>query len=355
MNKIRVALIGTGGIARQHVRGLRAHATRAELAAVVDIDLARARAFATEHGVAHVDTDVARCLAMIKPDLVHICTPPLLHAKLSIQSMEAGANVLCEKPLCASLAEIDLIQAAERRTGRFCAAVFQFRHGSSIAHVRHTMASGTLGRPLVAVCHTLWYRNAAYYQVDWRGKWSNELGGPTVGHGIHAMDQLLFVLGEWRQLRAVARTLDRAIEVEDVSAALVEFENGCIASIVNSILCPRQETYLRLDFQHATAELRHLYGYANENWKFTAPEGAAPGPAEALAALPPNVDADHTSQIGAILDDITNRTVPVTAGIEAHRTIELLTAIYKSAFTGLPVDRGSIKIGDPYYSSFRGA
>ena len=355
MSKIRAAIIGTGGIARQHVRGLRAHSNRTELVAVVDIDHARAAAFAAEHGVPSVFTDAARCLTEIKPDLVHICTPPGLHARLAVMAMEAGANVLCEKPLCASLAEVDLIQAAAKRANRFCASVFQFRHGSSVAHFRAAMAANTLGRPLVAVCHTLWYRNAAYYEVPWRGKWSNELGGPTVGHGIHAMDQLLYLLGDWRQLRAIARTLDRPIEVEDVSAALVDFENGCVASIVNSILSPRQETYLRMDFQLATVELRHLYGYGNDNWRFSVPEGASPDPIKALSSLPPNVSADHTAQIGAILDDIANGTVPVTAGIEARRTIELLTAIYKSSFTGRPVDRGSIVVGDPFYSRFNGA
>ncbi len=354
MPKLRAAIIGTGNIAAQHVRGLRAQADRADLVAVLDVDLARATAFATEHGIAGIFTDTAKFLAEAKPELVHICTPPNFHAALAIAAMEAGANVLCEKPLCASLAELDLIQAAEKRTGRFCATVFQMRYGSSVRHVRAAIDAGTLGRPLVAVCHTLWFRNAAYYEVAWRGKWSNELGGPTVGHGIHAMDQLLFMLGGWRRLTSVARTLDRAIEVEDISAALVDFDNGCVASIVNSILSPRQETYLRLDFQKATVELKHLYAYSNESWKFSVADGAPTEPIAALSALPPNVSADHVAQIGAILDDIAHGTVPVTAGDEARRTIELLTAIYKSSFTGLPVERGSIVAGDPFYNSFHG-
>jgi predicted dehydrogenase len=354
MSKLRAALIGTGNIARQHVRGLKAHADRADLVAVLDVDLARATAFAAEFGIAGVYNDTAKFLAESRADLVHICTPPSFHASLAIAAMEAGAHVLCEKPLCASLAELDLIQAAEKRTGRFCAAVFQLRHGSSVAHVRAAIDAQTLGRPLVALCQTLWFRNAAYYEVPWRGKWSNELGGPTVGHGIHAMDQLLYLLGSWRQLRAVARTLDRAIEVEDVSAALVDFENGCVASIMNSILSPRQETYLRLDFQKATVELKHLYAFSNDSWKFSVADGASAVPIAALSALPPDVRADHVAQVDDILNDIELGRVPRTAGDQARRTIELLTAIYKSSFTGQPVDRGSIVAGDPFYHSFHG-
>jgi predicted dehydrogenase len=82
-----------------------------------------------------------------------------------------------------------------------------------------------------------------------------------MGQGIHAMDHFLHLMGDWRSVRAVAGTLDRAIEVEDVSMAIVTFANGAMGSIVNSALSPRQETYVRLDYQKATLELTHLYGY----------------------------------------------------------------------------------------------
>ena len=62
----------------------------------------------------------------------------------------------------------------------------------------------------------------------------------------------------------------------------------------------------------------------------------------------------HAAQIGAVLADMAQGTVPLTAGREARNTIDLLTAIYKSSFTGLPVARGSIVAGDPFYSSFNG-
>lgn len=378
MPLLRAAIIGTGNIARQHARALLAHADRVQLVAVHDVDLPRATAFAAAHGQPKVFATAAELLASARPDLVHVCTPPNLHANLAIAAMEAGAHVLCEKPLCASLAELDRIQVAEQRTGRWCAAVFQMRYGSSAQHVRAHLEARSVGRPLVAVCNTLWFRSPAYYEVPWRGKWSNELGGPTVGHGIHLMDQLLFLLGEWITLRALARTADRAIEVEDLSVALVEFKNGCVATVINSILSPREETYLRVDLQQATVELRHLYGYDNSSWRFTPAPGAAadaqaalvatptsPGPLivdpaaaagfASLCALPkPDIPANHTAQIGAILADLAHGTLPLTAGDEARRTIELLTAIYKSAFTGQPVARGSIVAGDPFYAAFHG-
>src|SRR5205823_3514473 len=155
------------------------------------------------------------------PEIVHICTPPGTHTPLVLQCLNAGAWVFCEKPLCASLAELDRIEQAEQRTGRYVASVFQNRYGAGATHLKGLIERGELGRPLVAICHTTWYRPPSYYDVPWRGKWETELGGTTMGHGIHEIDLTLTLLGRWREVRATMGTLDRQIEVEDVSMAIV--------------------------------------------------------------------------------------------------------------------------------------
>jgi predicted dehydrogenase len=351
----RAVLVGTGGIGDAHVRAVADTLGRVTLVAACDIDAARARAFCDRHHIPRAHTDYAAMLAAERPDLVLIAAPPGLHAGMSIAAMEAGAWVLCEKPLCASLAEFDRIAAAEQRTGRRTACVFQMRFASSNLHVRALLRAGRFGRPLVAVCHTLWYRDAAYYAVPWRGKWSTELGGPTMSQGIHAMDHLLDLLGEWTEVRAIADTLHHEIEVEDVSMALVTFAGGARASIINSTLCPRQETYLRLDCERATVELTHLYAYKQENWKLTPAEPATSGElVAAWDAFPPDVGSTHGAQLNALVDNLAANTVPLTSGAEARRTLEFLTAIYKSAYTGTTVTRGSIQPGDSFYAAING-
>ncbi len=326
-----------------------------QLAAAVDIDAARVQAFCERHHIAVALTDYATALREVQPDLVLIAAPPSLHRPMSIAALEAGAWVLCEKPFCGSLAELDLIEAAEQRTGRFAACVFQMRFASSTAHLRELAATGQLGRPLVAVCNTLWFRDAAYYAVPWRGTWTTELGGPTMGLGIHAMDHLLHLLGDWQEVRAVAATLDRAIEVEDVSMALVTFANRAVASVVNSALSPRQETYIRLDYQKATVELTHLYSYSRDNWRLTlAANSQDEGLLQAWQSFPPDVGSTHAAQLEALVASLDAGTRPLTSGHEARRTLELLTAIYKSALTGEVVRAGSIQPGDPFYASLHG-
>lgn len=353
----RAVLVGTGSVADTHIRAVEDTRGRVQLVAAVDIDAERVRVFCSRHEIAAAYTDYAQALRETRPDLVIVASPPASHAALSIAAMEAGAWVLCEKPFCASLAELDRIEEAERRTDRFTACVFQQRFASSTAHLRRLADSGLLGRPLVAVCNTLWYRDPAYYAVPWRGRWATELGGPTMGLGIHAMDHLLHLLGDWSEVRAQAATLDRAIEVEDVSMALVRFANGALASVVNSALSPRQETYIRLDYQRATVELTHLYGYNRDNWKFT-PAPSTPEETEALTAawqkFPPDTGSTHSAQLAAFVVDMDTGARPLTSGADARRTLELLTSLYKSAFTGLPVARGSIQPGSPFYTALHG-
>jgi hypothetical protein len=156
-------------------------------------------------------------------------------------------------------------------------------------------------------------------------------------------------------IRAMAATLDRAIEVEDVSMALVQFANGAQASVVNSALSPRQETYIRLDYQRATVELTHLYSYNRDNWRFT-PAVAAEGEAltKAWQQFPADVGSTHAAQLEALVSDMDANRRPLLSGPEARRTLEFLTALYKSAFTGRPVARGSIVPGDPYSGSLHG-
>lgn len=355
MKTYRAVLVGTGGIGDAHVRAVQATGGRVQLAAACDIDAARARTFCDRHHLPAAHTDYAAMLATEKPDIVLIAAPPGLHAAMSIAAMEAGAWVLCEKPLCASLAEFDRIEAAEQRTGCRTSSVFQMRFATSNTHVRALLHAGQFGRPLVAVCHTLWYRDAAYYAVPWRGKWSTELGGPTMSQGIHSMDHLLHLLGDWTEVRAVAETLHHAIEVEDVSMALVKFASGARASIVNSTLCPRQETYIRLDCERATVELTHLYAYQKENWRLTPADPVTSTAMQAAwNAFPPDVGSTHGAQLNAMVENMDAGTIPLTSGAEARRTLEFLTAIYKSAFTGTTVTRGSIRPGDAFYNALHG-
>jgi len=355
MKPWRTVIIGTGGIVKAHVEAVQGNRERAELVAAMDTDAARLAEFCAKHNIPRRYTDLAAMLAAERPELVQICSPPSVHCGQIVQSLEAGAWVFSEKPLCASLAEFDQITAAEKRTGRYCSCVFQWRFGSGGEHLRQLHQSGSLGRLLLGVCQTTWYRTMDYYNAPWRGKWRTEVGGTTMAHGIHAMDFFLWLFGDWAEVRAMAGTLDHPIEVDDVSLALVRMENGALVSFVNSAVSPRQESLLRFDFQRATVELRHLYQYRNADWHYSVADDS---PYQAQLAEWARIPADHpgsqTRQLAAILDARERNQRPPVSGDESRRILEFVSALYKSAHTGQPVRRGSIQPGDPYYRHVSG-
>ena len=355
--RIRAAIIGSGNIAElTHVPALRTQGDRVDLVAAVDIDADQVKGFCERTRVPRGYTSPQEMLEAEHPDLVHVCTPPATHVDLVVRCLEAGAWVLVEKPPTLSLAEYDRIEAAERDGGPYASVVFQHRFGSAGRHAAELIGSGELGRPLVAVCNTLWYRPQEYFDVPWRGRWATEGGGPTMGHGIHQMDLLLAMLGDWSEVTAFAGRLDRVTETEDVSMAVARFESGAMATIVNSVLSPRQESYLRFDLTDATVEVSHLYGYQNTDWTYT----PAPHVVDDVARIerwrtPDGQErSGHQPQVRALLDAMDRGVRPPLSGRQGRQGLELVTGIYQSAFTRAPVRRSEITPDSPFYRSLHG-
>ncbi|MFC8097796.1 Gfo/Idh/MocA family protein [Streptomyces sp. NPDC057363] len=350
-----MAIVGAGGIADgAHMPAIRAQGGAASVVAVVDVDPARAAAFAERWDVPGVYDDVNQMLEAARPDLAIVCTPPVAHHEAIIACLDAGASVWCEKPPALSLAEYDAITAHERPGGPYVSFVFQHRFGSGARALREHIHTGRLGRPLVGVCHTLWYRDEAYFEVPWRGKWETEGGGPTMGHGIHQMDLMLSLLGDWTEVRAAAGTLAREVETEDVSMAIARFANGAMVSVVNSVLSPRETSYLRFDFTDATVELSHLYGYDNSHWTWTAaPHRVGAAPAE-LGAPAEDTASSHEAQFRALLTAVRAGERPEADGEDCRRVMTFITALYASASTGRPVTPDMLTPEHPFYPSMSG-
>lgn len=356
MTKKRVAIIGAGNIVTSHIKAIESNADRIELVGISDINQQRLDEVCATFNIPNGYTDSSKLLTETKPDLVHIITPPATHKDLIVECLEAGAWVFCEKPLCGSLAQFDEITAAEDRTGNYVSTVFQWRFGSAGKHLKNLIRDNAFGRPLVAVCNTLWYRTQAYYDVPWRGKFETEFGGPTVTLGIHLTDFMLWLLGDWAEVRGTVGILNHDIKVEDISMAHILFKNGAMASVINSTLSPRQESYLRLDFEKVTMELTALYRYTNEHWKFSTHPDLADNAIEAQwNALSHDFMGSHDQQLSEILDAMENGTAPPVQGAEARRILEFIASLYKSAFTGERVQQGSITPDDPFYHSTNGS
>ncbi|WP_323959696.1 gfo/Idh/MocA family oxidoreductase [Arthrobacter sp. JZ12] len=338
---LRAAILGTGAVAHLHAEALRRiHGVTAVASA--DPSEERVRDFNTRHGIPAGYGSLEELLAAEAVDVVHICTPPAGHAEQTAAAYDAGAHVIAEKPPALSLAEVDQMQEAAHAAGRQLAVVFQQRTGTAATHIRNLLRSGELGRPLTTVCHTLWYRGTEYFEVPWRGTWESEGGGTTLSHGIHQIDLLAYLLGEWSSATGQLFRLDRGVETEDTSCGVVVFESGTVASVLTTVLAPRESSLIRIDTEHATIELEHLYGHNHASWKITPARHISAERAASWALPGDEVPSGHDALLSEVYSALlSGADVPPVAAAPT-RAMEIVAALYASAGTGRPVTRAEL-------------
>ena len=145
MSKLRIGIIGTGGIAHAHMRAY-VEMEDVEIIGASDIIPGKARAFLDEFGLTNVPdfTDNAELLAL-KPDGVSVCTYNTQHHTCACQAMEAGVNVLCEKPMSVTIDQAVQMARTQKKTGKILTIGFQPRYGENMKMVKNIIQSGELG------------------------------------------------------------------------------------------------------------------------------------------------------------------------------------------------------------------
>ena len=371
--RLRVGIVGCGTIARAHALSYENNA-RVELVGVVDLDPIRAGEFAARYAT----TAYGSCRELLdhQPDLVSVATPPGNHTEVAVELLESGCSVLLEKPPTITLADMDVLAAAEKASSGSINVVFQHRHGSGARRAHHLLQSGALGTPQVVVCETLWYRPDSYYLPEWRGNWAGEGGGPTLGHGIHQIDLLLHLMGSWESVDARAARIARSVEFEDVSLAIVMFGSGAAGTVVTSLLSPRELSRIRIDTTGGTLEVNHIYGYSDADWSWTpAPDAATaaslghdPGLSSAAPGnLPPSgsddvwaasagsdLPSNHAAQIDQLVDDMLAGRRHGTTLASTRPTMEFVTAVYASSIERETIHRRDLTPANRFYDSLSG-
>ncbi|MBQ3223829.1 MAG: Gfo/Idh/MocA family oxidoreductase, partial [Clostridia bacterium] len=144
-SKIRIGIIGTGGIAHSHMRSY-LEMDDVEIIGASDIVPGKARAFLDEFGLNNVPdfTDNDQLLAL-KPDGVSVCTYNTTHDVCAIAAMKAGVNVLCEKPMSVTLDQAVAMARTQKETGKILTIGFQPRYGANMHMIKDLIQGGELG------------------------------------------------------------------------------------------------------------------------------------------------------------------------------------------------------------------
>ncbi|MEU2201554.1 Gfo/Idh/MocA family oxidoreductase [Isoptericola sp. NPDC019482] len=351
---LTIGIVGTGGIARAHIDGYQRFGEQCEIVALCDPAPGRAEALRAELGIdgARVYTDAAEMLAAESLDLVSVATPPSTHAALSIQALEAGVDVLVEKPMAPSLEECDAMIAAAKDNGRLLSVVAQNRFRDDIATLKEVLDSGLAGPVTHAQVSSAWWRGTEYYDLWWRGTWEREGGGCTLNHAIHHLDMTLWMLGSPKAVTSVlTNAAHENAEVEDLSVSVLQYDRA-LAEVTASVVSHGEEQAIVVQGRNARVSQpwKVEANLANPNG-FPADEDDTERVAqiEAVAAAHrPLEHTGHAGQIADMLDAVRERRRPAVDGEDGRRAIELVTAIYEAGIERRTVDL-PLSPDDPFY------
>ncbi|TNJ39611.1 Gfo/Idh/MocA family protein [Phaeobacter sp. B1627] len=331
---IKVAILGSG-IGKAHLDGYRRLPERFDVKFMCDLDTTRAAAATENDPKIQIVSDIAAVLSDPDIDLVDVCLPPHLHAPVVIKALEAGKNVVCEKPIGRSLAEVALMQAAIEKTGGKVFPVFQYRFGLAFSQLSALMEAGLAGKALVASAETHWNREKPYYDVAWRGTWEGESGGALLGHAIHSHDILSNILGPVAQVAAFTDTRVNDIEVEDCAAVSLRMESGALVTSSVTLGAAPDTSRLKLCFEGLTAESgSNPYAPAEGIWHFTARGATKQEDVDRVLAEVAAPYAGFAGFLDAIADALSDNGGKEVTFEDGRRSIELVTAIYTSAREG---------------------
>ena len=225
MSKKRVAIVGFGGMGTWHANKL-AESDVAELAGIWDINPDRIR-FAEENGI-HAYKSLEDLLADESVDIVTIATPNEFHKPIAIQAMEAGKNVISEKPVCMDHVELEEMIAASKRTGKLFTVHQNRRWDCDFLLMKDIYNSGELGEVFGIESR---YQGSRGIPGDWRAE-KEHGGGMMLDWGVHLIDQMLQIVSD-SKVKSVYCRCDHITNyrVDDGFKLDIYFENGITARI----------------------------------------------------------------------------------------------------------------------------
>ncbi|WP_373107346.1 Gfo/Idh/MocA family protein [[Ruminococcus] torques] len=367
MGKLRIAIVGCGGIANQkHMPSIKANADKAEMVAFCDIIPERAEKAAKEYGVegAKVYTDYKEMLAdtSVEFDVVHVCTPNVAHCPITVAAFEAGKHVMCEKPMAHNTEDARKMLDAWKKSGKKFTIGYQNRLRDDTQTLHASCEAGELGEIYFAKAHALRRR-----AVPTWGVFPNKAlqgGGPLIDIGTHALDITLWMMNNYepesvsgqvfyklgRQEDGPAGNVfgpwdPKTFEVEDSAFGLVKMKNGATiyleASWALNVL-KSMEASTTLCGTKAGAEIHHGGSYPQDELIYNTVEHnqlmeKTISPAGVVDFFEGGAAAEAVREQEQWLNAIINDTDPLVKPEQAFVVTQILEGIYKSAETGKEV------------------
>ena len=342
---MKYALIGCGRIATNHIKAVLNNGL--ELVAVCDVLPEAMEALLSKHGLDN-DFSIARytdykVMLAEHPELelIAIATESGEHAHIALDCIDAGVNLIIEKPIAMSMVDADEIIRRSHEKGVVVSACHQNRFNVAIQKTRAALEAGRFGRLSHGSIHVRWNRNRNYYdQAKWRGTWAQD-GGCLMNQCIHGIDLLRWMMGDdpVEVYGATRQQFHDWLEAEDVGVAVVKFASGAVATIEGTVnVFPKNlEETLYLFGETGTVKVGGTSTNNLDVWDF-ADEGEDDLENKGLKEQTSNVYGNgHTSLYADVIDAIETGRDPYVTAEAGRNALEIVLAIYKSQLTGEPV------------------
>ncbi|MCE5260033.1 MAG: Gfo/Idh/MocA family oxidoreductase [Chloroflexi bacterium] len=317
MNKIRVAIVGCGGIANAHANAYRANQEQCELVACADTVPAAAQSFGTKYNCQPF-SDIELMLDSVKPDAISICTPPNSHLPLTAQAAAKKINVLCEKPMARNSAEAAQMVDIVTRSGiTFMNGLCHSFHGP-VNQAKQLLDSGKLGK----LVH--FYNRFAGKFEGVEQRWFVDPavagGGILLDTAVHSLSVFLHLVGDVDAVRAFLSTT-LPITTEDSAALLLRGVNGVTGEISCSWVTTPGEWVFRLYGTQGVAEIDYD---ATPNLRYRLTQGD-------WVSVPYQGPDRFALEIRHFLDCVSSGATPLVSAAMGARTIAIIDEAYRSA------------------------
>ena len=346
---MKYALIGCGRISPNHIAAAKANGL--EIVAICDLEMKnmedKKRKFELPSSV-RTYVDYKKMIEEETPDLIAIATESGKHASIALDCIEAGCNLIIEKPISLSLEDADrIIKKSKEKNVKVCAC-HQNRFNKSIQKIREALEKERFGRLFYGTAHIRWNRGYEYYsRAKWRGTWEQD-GGALMNQCIHNIDLLRWMMGD--DIIEVCGMTDRLnheyMQAEDMGIAIIKFANGSYGIVegTTDVFPQNLEETLYIFGEKGTVKAGGHSVNVIEEWNFADYIDNPDEVKKRFNENPPNVYGyGHTPLYADVIKAIQEDRPPYVDAEAGKRALELVLAIYKSAAEGRPIKLPLVK------------
>ena len=349
MAKLKIGMIGAGNIANAHLDAYKKYAPDAEIVAICDINEERLNETADIFGIEKRYLTVDEMLANETLDAADVCVWNINHAECTIKALNAGLNVMCEKPMAYNAKQAEEMIEAAKKNNKLLMIGFVCRFSNETAVLKDYIDNGYLGN--------IYYSKACYTRDHgcpngWFSDKSLSGGGPVIDLGVHVIDQTRYLMGNPKPVSVYAATYNKLLnrpdlktspgwmpkgattkdkcDVEDLGVALIKYDNGATTLLEASY-----------SLNGKPSGLKALYGdkggaEIDEVLKLYTPVNGY------MSEITPDtnklnfkkIDNMFGAEVNHFVDCCLNGTECIATAEDGLVIMKILDAIYKSAETG---------------------